>query len=128
MDKDELTETEQAPTPTESAPGSGFMVGALFLMFAIVEILFLVDLHTLFSRQVQSGFLIFPIALQLSLIVSRVCFWRLWRNNFVIRVGRANQNFFTIYLSLAMLALLSSLLLFREIGLEGYKANQLSAP
>jgi hypothetical protein len=99
----------------------------VFVLFVMIEASFLADLYTLFIRHSQAEFWVPAIGLQLNLVVSVTCFWSLWRKKCVVQVGRVKQNFFTVYLSLAILTLLSSLLFFREIGLDVYKVKHLIA-
>jgi len=108
--------------------GSGAVVAALFALFAFIEVDFLADLYSLLVRHAILDSLTAAIGFQMSLIVSLVCFWRLWRKKFVFQIGLTRQSFYAMYLSLALVSLLGSILLFREIGLNLYKAKLYIAP
>jgi len=128
MDRPELIDGNLGTESIPPVEGSGFVVGAVFLLFGLIEADFLANLHTLYLHHMLLDSALQGIEFQLNLIVALLCFWRLWRKKFVIQTAHQKRTMFDMYLSVIALCLLTSLFLFREIGVAVYQANHQLGP
>ena len=123
MDIDESVQTGAAQKGSRLGRLNLFFVVVLTIIYAFAEASFIHDVHTLRIHNVMPESLLQAFAFQLCLFASflgYVLSIRKWRN---VRIGPVAWNPSTMHISLALMFLLLSLMMERDLAVAVYKTR-----